>query len=151
MKALFKLFLGLALVIAMAPVSAQVLQRQVTTGNGKDSVAAAGTKYFTFTYTQTGLEGINFTGIKAASGGGTLNSYVILQVRTDTMPTASTSVWEDYINPYRGTRDTLFITDGTTPFGHQFPIPLQYFNGIRAKVVSTGAQKFYVYYSQLRR
>lgn len=147
-----KIVLLLAIAGAMIPtVNGQVLQRQVTTGNGKDSVVAAGTKYFSFFSTPSGLQGVSFSGIKATSGGGTVSSYVILQVRTDTMPGTATGSWIDYVYPGTTKRDTLFMTDLTTVQGYQWPVPVQFFNGVRAKVVSTGAQKFYVYYSQLRR
>lgn len=149
---ILKAVLLLSIAGAMLPtVNGQVLQRQVTASPYRDSVTAAGTKYFSFFSTPSGLEGISFSGIKAATGGGTVDAHVILQVRTDTMPGTATSHWEDYVNPSTGTKDTLFMTNIGTVQGKLWPVPVQYFNGVRAKVVSTGAQKFYVYYSQLRR
>lgn len=152
MKTLFKLLIfTAALVIAAPKGDAQVLQRQITSSPYKDSVTGAGTKYFNFYSTPNGLTGISFSGIKAETGGGTVDSYVILQVRTDTMPSASTASWVDYVYPGTTKRDTLFLTNLTTVQGYQWPVPVHFFNGVRAKVVSTGAQKFYVYFSQLRR
>lgn len=149
---ILKAVLLLGIAGTMLPnVNAQVLQRQITTSPYKDSVVAAGTKYFSFFSTPSGLQGVSFSGVKAASGGGTVNSYVILQVRTDTMPGTATGSWIDYVYPGTTKRDTLFMTDLTTVQGYQWPVPTQFFNGVRAKVVSTGTQKFYVYYSQLRR
>lgn len=151
MKSIFKFLLATAFVALVMPdVGAQVLQRQLP-NQAKDSVTGAGTKYFSLYSTASGVVGISFVGLKAATGGGTLNSYVVLQVRSDTMPGTSTSYWEDYIHPCTGARDTLFIADGTDTKGKLWSVPTQYFNGIRAKVVSTGAQKFYVWYSALRR
>lgn len=153
MKTFLKIILALAVMVVALPEksNAQVLIRQVTSSPYKDSVTAAGTKYFNFFSTPSGLQGMSFSAIKATTGGGTVDSYVILQVRTDTMPGTATSHWEDYINPSTGTRDTLFMTNLTTVQGKLWAVPVQYFNGIRAKVVSTGAQKFYVYYSRLMR
>jgi hypothetical protein len=146
---ILKAVLLLSIAGAILPeVNAQVLQRQITTSPYRDSVTAAGTKYFTFGSTPSGLVGVSFSGVKVS---GTVNSYAILQVRTDTMPGQATASWIDYVNPSTGTSDTLFMTDVTTVQGYQWPVPVQFFNGVRAMVVSTGTQKFYVYYSQLRR
>jgi len=153
MKSFLKIVLLLAVFTAVIQptVEAQILTRQVTTGNKKDSVTGAGTKYFSFFSTPSTVTGVSFSGLKASTGGGTVSSYIILQVRTDTMPGTATGSWIDYVYPGTTKRDTLFMTDLTTVQGYQWPVPVQFFNGVRAKVVSTGAQKFYVYFSHLRR
>ena len=137
--------------MSVASVDAQILTRHITSGAKRDSVVAAGTKYLTIGSTPSKVHGMSVTGIKAATGGGTVSAYVIMQVRTDTMPTTATSVWEDYVYPGTTKRDTLFLTDLTTAQGHQWPVPVHFFNGIRAKIVSTGTQKVYYYLSHLRR
>lgn len=152
MKSVLKILIAVALfTLAAFEGSGQVLQRHVTGTPFRDSVTGAGTKYFTFGSTSTGLEGLSVTALKAATGGGTVSSYAILQVRTDTMPSVAGAVWEDYVYPGTTRRDTLFLTDIATAQGHQWAVTTHFFNGARAKVVSTGAQKFYVYFTQLRR
>lgn len=149
-----KRFFQIALLVAVftaaiqPTVEAQVLTRQVTTGNKKDSVTAAGTKYFSFFSTPSTVVGVSFSAVKVS---GTVSAYAILQVRTDTMPGTATALWIDYVYPGTTKRDTLFLTDVTTVQNYQWPVTTHFFNGVRAKVVSSGTQKFYVYFSHLRR
>jgi hypothetical protein len=144
MKAFLKLSLALLVFAAMAfPVSGQIITR-----NLKDSTANSATKNITFPSTTTGTTGIFLSGLKVS---GTVSGYAILQVRTDTLPTAATSVFEDMVYPGTSKRDTLFFTDVATIQQHTWPIPFNYFNGARLKIVTSGTQKIYLYAGYIRR
>lgn len=154
MKSFFKIFLALAVMFTAIPgVEAQNLIRPVkTTGTViKDSVVNGTTKYVIWTSTPTGVTGISLSTIKAATGGGTASGYAIVQVRTDTMPTAATSSWIDYVYPGTTKRDTLAFVNDADVHGYQWPVPVQFFNGVRLKIVTSGTQKVYLYGSLLRR
>lgn len=146
MKALFKILLVFAVVMASLPSEAQILTRHVLLPK-KDSAIDATGSFLTFTSTANGLTGVSLTAVK---GTGTPAGYAILQVRTDTIPTGATSSWIDYVNPVSARRDTLFFTNVTVQ-GYQWPVPVQFFNGVRAKIVPSGTQKTYLYFSTLRR
>lgn len=151
MKGLFKIILAFGFLIALQAQEAtgQIVNRY--NGGVKDSVVNGVTKYMTFPSTPDGVTGFFATGHKAATGGGTVSAYAVLQVRSDTMPTAATAVWNDYIHPATGRRDTIFFTDGADPQGGQFGIENHYFNGARLKIVSSGTQKFYIWFGRLQR
>jgi hypothetical protein len=150
MKTFFKIGIALTLLLTCSLAQSQVLQRPVVGGATvvKDSAIDATTKYITFTSTPNGVKGLSLSGVKST---GTVSAYAIVQVRTDTMPTAVTSSWIDYVYPGTTKRDTLFFTDITTVQGYQWPVPDQFFNGVRFKIVPTGTQKLYLYGSLLRR
>lgn len=133
------IFMVASLLIASA-ANAQYITRLA-----KDSVVNGATKYVTFKSTPTGVTGFGLTGIKAATGGGTVSGYAILQVRIDTLPLSTTSDWDDYVYPGTTKRDTLFFTDLTTPQAYPWPVPTKFFNGARFKVVTSGTQKLYLY------
>lgn len=132
------------------PSKAQVLKRPLVSGVTvvKDSVVDGATKYISFFNSQTGITGASLTGVKAS---GSPSAYAILQVRTDTMPTAATAPWNDYVYPGTTKRDTLFFTNTSTALGYTWPIPVQSMNGMRFKVVGTGTAKIYLYGSLLLR
>ena len=131
----------------------QILTRPIVAGNTviKDSVVNGTTKYVSFLSTPTGVTGVSLSTIKAATGGGTPSGYAIVQVRTDTMPSQATSSWIDYVYPGTTKRDTLFFVNDVDVHGYQWPVPVQFFNGVRFKVVTSGTQKVYLYGSTLRR
>lgn len=144
MKSLFKLSsLLIASFLAMT-VSAQTITRKA-----KDSTANSATKNIDFLSTPSGVSGIFLSGLKVS---GTVSGYAILQVRTDTLPTSATSVWEDFVWPGTTKRDTLYLTDVATIQQHTFPVPQnQPFNGARLKIVTSGTQKVYLWAGYLRR
>lgn len=123
-------------------------QGQIMTRAAKDSTSNSATKYVTFPSTPTGTTGIFLTGLKVS---GTVSGYAILQVRTDTLPTSGTTVWNDYVYPGTTKRDTLFFTDVSTVQPYTWPVTTHFFNGARFKVVTSGTQKIYLYAGYLRR
>lgn len=143
MKSLFKLGLLVLLLSPMLSVEGQVITRRA-----KDSTENTTTKNITFGSTPNGVTGIFLSGLKVS---GTVSGYALLQVRTDTLPTIATSVFEDAVYPGTDKRDTLFFTDIATIQQHTWPVPFGYFNGARLKVVTSGTQKIYLYAGYLRR
>lgn len=144
MKKIF--VLGLFLSLAFSNAFGQQLDRKA-----KDSTANSATKYITYPAVPNGTVGFVLSGLKAATGGGTVSGYAILQIRTDTLPTQATSVYEDYVYPGTTKRDTLFFTDLTTIQQHTWPIPFPFFNGGRFKIVTSGTQKLYLYPALFKR
>lgn len=144
MKQFMKFLLaGLLFVVLASPASGQVISRKV-----KDSTSNSATKLITFPSTPTGTYGIFLSGLKVS---GTVSGYALLQIRSDTLPTAATSVFEDYVYPGTTKRDTLFFTDIATIQQHTWPIPFNFFNGARLKIVTSGTQKVYLYAGSLKR
>lgn len=143
MKKFFRFFLAFTILAAAIPASAQVVSRKA-----KDSTSNSATKYITWNNVPTGTTSWTLSGIKVS---GTVSGYGILQVATDTLPTVSTRVFEDFVND-RGTRDTLFFTDIATIQMHVFkaPNPLSV-NAARFKIVTSGTQKLYLYGTHLQR
>lgn len=121
---------------------------QVLTRVRKDSAVNAGTKFVNVGSTTNNTTGIFLSGLKSS---GTVSGYAVLQVVTDTLPTAATSVYEDFQYPGTGKRDTLFFTDVTTIQQHTWPIPFNFFNRARLKITTTGTQKLYLYAGSIKR
>lgn len=148
MKSLFKITLAVLLFMVTFIAQGQIFTRTIPR---KDSTVNSATKLIVFPSTATGTTGVFLSGQKAASGGGTVSGYALLQIRTDTLPTAPTSTYEDYVYPGTTKRDTLFFTDLTTVQVHTWPVPFGFFNGCRLKVVTSGTQKLYLYAGTIRR
>jgi hypothetical protein len=133
MKAKFLIAISLALILLSFTANAQMLTRKA-----KDSVVDAGTKYLTWTYTPSKVTTIVLT---FAKGTGTAAATATLQFRADTIK----QVWQNADSTF----GSFAITGDSATY--LWKVPLQYFNGIRIKVVGTGTQKIYLWAAYMRR
>lgn len=144
MKQFIKIFSVLILLFGFVEANSQVISRKA-----KDSTENSTTKYITWASTPTGTSGIFLTAVEVS---GTTSGYALLQVRSDTIPTTATTVWEDLVWPGGTKRDTVFFTDVTTYQPKSFPLPSPlFFNGVRLKIVTSGTQKIYLYAGTIKR
>lgn len=111
---------------------------QTVTRHTRDSVVNAQTRNVSWASTADGMKGIQLTAVKVS---GTVSAYAVLETKIDTVA----SLWNIVNNS-----DTAFLTDQAAQ-AHIWPIDNHYGNSYRARIVSTGTQKFYVYLTLLKR